>query len=133
MPTLWERIDGLIQGGRLIATDEVLTEIKRGDDGLIGWSKKRKTMFVAPDKAVEEGVRRIVNRFPNFIPQRSPDGAWADPYVIALAQARDAIVVTGEKPTDAKAKSLHIPNICEALAVKSISFLDLIRREGWRW
>lgn len=133
MPTLWERVDSLIQDGRLVATDEVFTEIKRGDDGLIGWSKKRKAMFIPPDKTVEDAVRKIVNRFPAFIPQRSPDGAWADPFVIALALARDAIVVTGEKLVDSKAKALHIPNVCAALSVKSISFLDLIRREGWRW
>jgi hypothetical protein len=108
MPTLWDRVDGLIEDGRLFATDEVFTEIKRGDDGLVGWSKKRKSMFIAPDKAVEEGVRKIVNRFPAFIPQRSPDGAWADPFVIALAQARGAIVVTGEKLVDPKAKALRI-------------------------
>lgn len=133
MPTLWERVDGLIRDGRLWATDEVFTEIKRGDDGLVGWSKKRKAMFVPPDEAVEEGVRKVVNRFPTFVPQRSPDGAWADPYVIALAQAREAIVVTGEKLVDAKATVLHIPNICSSLGVACISFLELIRREGWRW
>lgn len=84
MPTLWDRVDGLIEDGRLFATDEVFTEIKRGDDGLVGWSKKRKSMFIAPDKAVEEGVRKIVNRFPAFIPQRSPDGAWADPQIVRV-------------------------------------------------
>jgi hypothetical protein len=41
-------------------------------------------MFIAPDKAVEEGVRKIVNRFPAFIPQRSPDGAWADPQIVRV-------------------------------------------------
>lgn len=133
MPTLWEQVDGLIQDGRLFATDEVFTEIKRGDDGLIGWSKMRRQMFIAPDEAVERGVQTVVNRFPNFVPQRSADGAWADPYVIALAQTRQAIVVTGEKPVDAKAKVPHIPNVCSALGVTCISFLDLIRREGWRW
>jgi len=133
MPTLWERVDNLIANERLLAPEEVLLELKRGDDDLVVWAKKRRGMFIASDHANEQLLCELVNRFPAFIPERSPDGVWADPYVIALAQKRDAIVVTGEKPAPLNAKSPTIPNVCAALGVQSIGFLDLIRREGWRW
>lgn len=133
MPTLWERIDGLIQQGRLVAPEEVFLEIKRGNDSLIKWTKDRKVMFLPPDQALDIGVQDIVNRFPMFLPERSPDGVWADPYVIALARSRGGIVVTGEKAAASNAKAPKIPNVCAALGVESMGFLELIRKEGWRW
>jgi hypothetical protein len=77
-------------------------------------------------------VSEVVARFPQFVPERSPDGIWADPYVIALAKVDNLVVVTGEKKAAPNAKP-HIPNVCDALGVECIPLLHLFRREGWQF
>jgi hypothetical protein len=132
LPTLWENLDSLVRDGRLRATDDVRLELERGSDALYEWCRDRDGMFRAQSDAVQERVANIVNRFPSFVPERSPDGIWADPFVIALAQVDGLAVVTGERRAAANARP-KIPNVCEALSVECINFLDFIRREGWRF
>lgn len=131
MPTLWEKLDSLIVNGRMISIDEVKLELKRGGDELYDWVNARNNMFVSPTDGIQENVGRIVNRFQDFVPERVPDGIWADPYVIALAQSNNLTVVTGEKRVQSGRP--RIPNICDALGVNCISLLDLIRQEKWRF
>lgn len=50
----------------------------------------------------------------------------ADPFVIATAIERNAVVVTGELPTGNMNKP-RIPDVCNAKSIRSISFLDMIR------
>lgn len=48
---LWERMDELIDEGRLLAVDEVLREIEQKDDSLLAWAKERPALFVPIDEA----------------------------------------------------------------------------------
>ena len=48
---LWERIDGLIDDGRIISPDEVEKEMARKDDALKSWAKARQQAFVKLDGA----------------------------------------------------------------------------------
>ena len=119
LPSLWKRLEDMIESKRLISPVEVKFELARKDDDLHKWVSGLESM--------------IVNRFPNFVPARSVDGIWADPYVIALAEETGSIVVTGEKVAPENARKLKIPNICKSLNIKSIGLLDLIRREQWQF
>ncbi len=56
----------------------------------------------------------------------------ADPFVIALAQVRDAVVATGEGG-DGNAKKPRIPYACEQIGLDCIRFLDVVRAGGWRF
>jgi hypothetical protein len=51
-PTLWEKMEELIQNGQIIAPIEVKKEIEKGDDELKKWvrGKKRNRMFIKPDE-----------------------------------------------------------------------------------
>jgi hypothetical protein len=53
----------------------------------------------------------------------------ADPFVIALAVARDGVVVTEEyKGTLA---SPEIPVVCEAFAVRRLTTVEFVHDQGW--
>ena len=121
----------LARDKRLFAPDEVLLELRRGGDELYQWAKALDFMFLEPSEEVQQVVSEIVERYPSFVPDESSDGIWADPYVIALAKVNNAIIVTGEKPVGPGAKKPKIPNICQDLQIECISFLQLIRLEGW--
>jgi hypothetical protein len=53
----------------------------------------------------------------------------ADPFVIALAVARDGVVVT-EEYTGTLA-SPKIPVVCEALAVRCLTTVEFVQGQGW--
>ena len=56
--------------------------------------------------------------------------------MIALAKVNNWIVVTHETPAHRKRnppRSHYIPDVCGALGVLCIDFVDLMRREGWRF
>lgn len=131
--SLWDMLNSLIESRKLIAPDEVLFELERGGDDLYHWAKERDSVFVEPDEEVQQIVKQIVDTYPNFVPQESSDGIWADPYIIALAKVRGLIVVTGEKAVGPGAKKVKIPNVCHDLQVECIDFLQLLRKEGWKF
>ena len=131
--SVWNNLETLISLGTLIAPDEVLSELERGGDDVYDWAKLHREMFVQPDDASQSIVAQIVNRFPSFIPEQSQDGIWADPYVIAMAAARGAFVVSGEKPVGANARIPKIPNICMILGIPYTDMLGLLRSCGWRF
>jgi hypothetical protein len=132
LPSLWANIDALVSSGIIRATEEVKFELGRGADPLHAWCCSHAELFVTSTSEIQVVVAEIVNRFPNFMPERSPDGIWADPYVIGLAKVEGRIVVTGEKRAAQNAKP-KMPNICDALNVESISLLEMIRRERWQF
>jgi hypothetical protein len=55
----------------------------------------------------------------------------ADAFVIAVAQLKKGIVVTGE--VNGTTDRPKIPYICSQLGVPCIRFLDLLKREGWKF
>lgn len=95
--SLWDNVVDLAKNKRLIAPYEVLLELQRGGDEIYKWAKSLDFMFLEPNDEVQQIVSEIVNKYPSFVPEESKDGIWADPYVIALAKAFNAVVVTGEK------------------------------------
>ena len=133
LPSLWKCLEDIIESKRLISPVEVKLELARKDDDLHEWVSRHESMFHEITDGIQSKITQIVNRFPNFVPDRSVDGIWADPYVIALAEETGSIVITGEKIAPENARKLKIPNICKLLNIKSITLLDLIRREQWRF
>ena len=129
--SLWDHVDELARKGRLFSSVEVLLELKRREDDLYAWARRRAYIFHEVDEQAQRVVASIVDRFPSFVPPDSPDGVWADPYVVALAVVNKCTVVTGEKPAQPNAKRIKIPDVCRELGVAWIELLRLIREQGW--
>ena len=119
-----ERESKLRREGEIIASEEVYVELAKKDDDLHDWIQARKSMLVAPDEAIQQRVAEILTKHPRLV-DTLKGRSQADPFVIATAIERDAVVVTGElmgsvgKP--------RIPFVCQAEAVRCITFLDMIR------
>jgi hypothetical protein len=97
-PSLWHKIDDLIQAERIIATEEVYHEIERKEDRLVDWCKARKKMFVQIDDAIQPVVTQILTDHRNLIKEMGQRSA-GDPFVIALAVIRNGVVVTAQRPS----------------------------------
>ncbi len=59
-PTVWNKMESLINGGLLSAPKEVLNEITEGDDQLAEWAKKQNKLFRDITKKQIEIVKDIL-------------------------------------------------------------------------
>lgn len=128
-PPLWRAIEDEIAAGRIIAPEEVRVEFAKKDDSILKWAKKQRELFVDLDNAQQLTVSEILSRFPKLIDTRR-GRSGADPFVVALAKVRGAVVVTGEND-DGSPKSPKIPTVCTAYGVRAIKPLDFIRANRW--
>jgi uncharacterized protein DUF4411 len=133
LPSLWDQMSALIDAGELVAAEDVKEELRRGGDDLYAWVMDREAMFREDTEPIQARVDHIVNNFPSFVPERVPDGIWADPYVIALAQETNAAVVTSEQMAPPNARHLKIPNVCASLRVRCLNLIEFFRERGWKF
>jgi len=95
-PSLWSLIEEMIKVGELLSPDEVLVELSQKDDTVHRWAKANSAMFVPLDEDIQRATQDILDQFPRLVGAMK-DRNRADPFVIALAKVKDAIVVTGER------------------------------------
>lgn len=130
--TLWDKlIPSLIESGDLRATDRLVVELERQDDDAHEWVKSHSGLIIPTDKAIQLRVRKILRDFPNLTKtyQRGTRSG-GDPFVIALAEKEGLKVVAGEKASNNPNKP-KIPDVCSALGIETLSFLELIQEQRW--
>ena len=130
-PTLWSNLAGLIDEGSIVASVEVRTELERKDDEVLAWTKEHEHMYVPIDEATQLRVVDILAKFPRLIDTRR-NRSGADPWVIALAQARNLVVVTFEEKSNSATRP-KIPDVCDGMTsrVQYLNLVQLAQREGW--
>ena len=128
-PQLWSNLEELVAAGELLAPDEVLSELAQKDDDAHKWAKKNSAMFVPLDAEVQEATTEILSEFPRLVGAMK-DRNRADPFVIALAKIKQAVVVTAEKSIGTRDRP-RIPIVCEHFDIGHRTLLQLIREKGW--
>lgn len=125
--SFWERLDEVINAGTVRAVDEVRGELKR-DDNLKAWAKLRGQLFVPLEHDIQRATTRVLEYAERMVGMgKGRNGA--DPFVIALAVARDGVVVTEEYK--GSLASPKIPVVCEALGVRCMTTVEFIQDQGW--
>jgi hypothetical protein len=124
-PSLWTKIDTIIAAGQIISCEEVYVELKRKDDDIHKWIMGRKQMLVPPDEAIQSKVIGILKDFPRLV-DTLRNRSKADPFVIATAMDRGAVLVTGEILTGRLDKP-RIPDVCQLKGLPWMNFLQMIR------
>jgi len=129
-PGLWKQLEQLIEEGRLIASIEVLNELKKKEDGLADWAALHKGMFQEIDDDVQGHVISIMAGFPKLV-DTGKGKSGADPFVIAqaLAGRPPHTVVTQE--AGGTADKPRIPFVCRESGLTVIDILALIDQEDW--
>jgi len=138
-PTVWDKLESLVNNERLIAPKEVFQEISKNDDQLTKWAKTQKKMFKDPTPKQIEVVQKILKDYPALVDAER--NFHADPWVIALAvelatdpQKRiytiKRIVVTEEK---LRGDKVRIPLVCDKLSIETIDIITMFRTEGWKF
>ncbi len=124
-PTLWTKIDGLITAGEIISSEEVYFELQRKGDDLHDWIKARKQMLVPLDEEIQIRATELLAEYPRLV-DTLRGRSKADPFVIATAMERNAVVVTGEVISGNLDKP-RIPDVCQVKSIRCINFLQMIR------
>lgn len=124
-PTLWTKLDELTKSGEIISSEEVYVELKKKSDELHDWIMARKGMLVPLDEAIQRHATQLLREHPRLV-DTLRGRSKADPFVIATAIERNAVVVTGEILTGNMNKP-RIPDICQAKGIRALSFLHMIR------
>jgi predicted nucleic acid-binding protein len=126
--SLWEQIELLMKDGIIISSDEVIDEIKRGDDDLEEWANTRRNSFYPSNEPIQIIVREILGQFSGLVTSPKKPNA-ADPFLIALAKEMVCTVVTEENRggTDLNPK---IPYICEHYNIPCIKFVEFLRENN---
>jgi hypothetical protein len=128
-PTIWQQMDGAARNGTLLASDEVLRELERKEDGAHAWVKGRPEMVVGLDFEIEQQVRDIMRRYPRLVDTKK-GRSGGDPFVIAVARVRNLRVITSENATG-KLDVPRIPDVCDDLGISWIRMLDFFREQKW--
>jgi hypothetical protein len=124
-PTLWTKIEELIDAEEIISSEEVYVELQKKADELYDWVKNRKQMLVPLSEEIQRIAAELLREFPRLV-DTLRGRSKADPFVIATAIERRVIVVTGE-PLTGKMNKPRIPDVCQARGIRCINFLQLIR------
>ena len=134
-PTLWDKFDALVSGGKLISVREVFNEIGSSEDSLGTWAKEHKNVLFLESTVEELQFVAEIFQVRNFHFQamvrkqeRLQGKPVADPFVIARAKILNAFVVTQEKNTKKAAK---IPNVCDHFKIPCINLEGFMEEENW--
>ena len=128
-PDLPEKLEQLADVGRLIIPEDVLRELEKKDDELKTWARKLTKAVVPLNEEIQEAALEILGRFRRLVDTRT-GRSGADPFLVATAKVRSAMVITGEDASNNTNKP-RIPDVCRALNIPVGKMLDLIRQERW--
>lgn len=129
---VWDNIKDMISEKRLTSPYHVLDELGVGGDDLFTWCREN-YFFCSPTTHTPTIVREIKSNFPDFKPKKTPKVDWADPWVIAIAIENEYTVISHETRKQLLEKTYYIPDICDDYGVEHVTFLELIKEEGWRF
>ena len=127
--SLWPILETMAEEERLFVSEEVKDELRRKDDGLYRWVMDHRHMVV-PSVEVEEVTIPIIQEHSLVDPNTTRN--QADPWVIGVALARNAHVVSSESFAHADARLVKIPDVCQALGVECHRHRDFLRHAGIR-
>lgn len=125
-PEYWDIIENLAKNQVVFCTFEVRREIEKVDDELFKWVGSRPYLFRDETPQVQHYLRQILAKFLRLVDTRK-DRSMADPWVIAHAQAENAVVVTKESRAP---KKIKIPDVCMAFNIPWMNDFEFLSEIG---
>jgi predicted nucleic acid-binding protein len=130
-PDYWKILIELGKQEIIFIPELVYEEITRTEDELSKWLKASKIPIEKISESVTICLQKIYAADPEHkkLVDNIRGRSLADPWVIAHAMDKNAIVVTKEnKETALNSKRIKIPNVCENMGIKWIDDFQLIER-----
>jgi predicted nucleic acid-binding protein len=125
----WEWLDKLAESLDIFIPESVITEIKRGNDGL---AELLNTLHHLKNLATQDALKHVPTVMNAYGTLTELDleiiGNDADPYIIAHAIELKATVVTNEIPEPGRTapRNKKIPDICAVLKIPCVRYPHFI-------
>jgi hypothetical protein len=135
-PTIWKRINELADAEMLLSTREVRRELENicPHEHVNNWIKQYQNIFLIPTNEECETVVRIFQKeqYRGLVRRQNILKGWpvADPFVVALAKAKDGYVVTQELY---KSGGARIPTVCKDLDIECLNLEGLLEKEKLKY
>jgi Domain of unknown function (DUF4411) len=128
-PTLWANVEVMIADGNIRCVDVVRDELAKREDDVHQWARAQPGLFVPLSADVQTAVRDVLAGHQRLVGIGS-GRSGADPFVIALARARDGVVVT-EETLSGNIDRPRIPDVCDAMRVPWLNLVRFVQEQGW--
>ena len=129
--SFWEKIMMLIEEGSIIASEEVINELKRKDDEIHKWIATLPEHFCHEiDDEQQRLLGYIMGRHPRLV-DTAKGRSEGDPFVISLAMRFDPPLIVVTEEHHGKKDSPKIPDVCRIEGLTCIKLVELIQREDW--
>ena len=128
-PSIWQKVETLIQTKQLYSHIEVLRETKQTiypKDKLLTWSNKNKKLFLGIDTCQVKELNNVKLKYnlQYWNNEINRPGPWADPYLIATAICEGATIITQENKT----KANRIPPVAFQFKIDSLNLLEFFQK-----
>jgi hypothetical protein len=140
-PSFWDFMKTHFVNGHFILTNKVADEIAKGKDALTNWVQTQLPSSLEldchSDSAVMAHYGTIMTwgsghpQFTQLAKTEFADFENADPFVVAAALAKGAIVVSQEISAPAAKKNIKLPDVCAQFHVTHIDTFTLLRTFGF--
>lgn len=127
---IWDAIAEMIASGQVLAVDEVRREIKRKDDEVSLWARRKRGLFVPLEHDIQHATKAVLTACPRLMAQHGASRNSADPFVVGLALARGGTVVTQETAANSEKKP-RIPDACAAVGVECVTLPEFVSSQPW--
>jgi Domain of unknown function (DUF4411) len=135
-PSFWDRFDGALRSKGVVSVREAKGELERHfDKASISQLVAHNPNFFEDPSVEEMAFIREIYGIPHF--RQNLDrkkllqgGYFADPFIIAKAKVKEAVVVTEEEYRN---NGVKIPNICERFDVQSVNLEGFLTAEDWKF
>jgi hypothetical protein len=135
-PSVWARLEDLINDGAMQSVKEVLREIEGNCpfESIEGWAKTHRAIFKPPSEQEMQFVASLFQKkqYQGFVKRQNilKGLPVADPFVIAAGKISGGRVVTLESQT---AEGARIPAACRDYGVKCIDLEQFLERESLKF
>ncbi len=127
--SLWANIESMIAAGDIRCVDEVRNELARRDDAIHDWAESQRDLFVPLAADIQLAAREVLAAHQRLVGVGG-GRSTADPFVIALARARNGVVVT-EETLSGNLSRPRIPDVCEAMGIWWVNLVRFVQEQGW--
>lgn len=140
-PSFWDFMKLHFSNGNFVFTNKVAFEISRGKDALTNWAQNQIPLSAELDCHVDANIMAHygnIMSWGNGHAQYSPlaksdfaDFDNADPFAVATALEKSAIVVSQEISAPSSKKNIKLPDVCSQFGINHIDTFTLLRIFGF--